>query len=141
MSIPKVAAALVAAAAIGSPSVAFAQEAPPSDAYTVFVYVIVILVLFGALLAVFWVRNAVQGSAWSLADALSEEVDIALMGPAGPQLDAQGKQIIVTVMRASSSRLIALMGMIAILFLFLGFGTFILYRFAIYGTTPGSTRS
>ncbi len=43
-----------------------------------------------------------------------------------------------TEMRASVSRLVALMGMMVILLMFLGFGSFALYEFAVTGSVPDS---
>jgi hypothetical protein len=62
---------------------------------------------------------------WSLADALSEEADITVD-------DANGQPVKKTVLAASTSRLIAFIGTIAILSLYLGFGAIILCE---YGKT------
>jgi hypothetical protein len=80
---------------------------------------------------------------WSLADALSEETEVTFMAPdaAGrltPQTDASGKPVMIVEMRASISRVIALMGMMVILLMFLGFGVFCLYSFALTGRMPES---
>lgn len=72
------------------------------------------------------VRLLKQAPAWSLADALAEEADL---GDAGA-----GK----TVMVASTSRLIAFLGMVAILALFLGFGAFVLWGVAETGRAPAN---
>ncbi|MEB3168881.1 MAG: hypothetical protein VKK97_09140, partial [Synechococcaceae cyanobacterium] len=50
----------------------------------------------------------------------------------------KGPVISVTVMEASSSRLIALAGMVAILFLYVGFGIFSLYTYGITCQMPAS---
>lgn len=55
------------------------------------------------------------------------------------KLDDSGKPIMVTVLRASVSRLIVLMGMIIILLIFIGFGIFSLYSYASTGEMPDST--
>jgi amino acid transporter len=117
-----------------------AQEAaaPPPLLFhpnEVLVWIVIVLVLAFILLALAWLRNAMTKSTWSLADALSEEADVAYFTASGtPQTDTSGKPVTVSEMRASSSRLIALLGAIVILFLFLGFGAFVLYQ---YGTTGG----
>jgi hypothetical protein len=95
---------------------------------------------------------------WSLADALSEEYDITEMkqtldATGKPLLDAAGKPVLevvhdtatgkpqlMTEMRASSSRVIALMGMIVILLMFIGFGIFAIHGFAKTGCMPESTQ-
>ena len=108
-----------------------------------FVYTVIGVIFFCALVTLFVIRAAVSGSKWSLADALSEEADVtAMKGAAGQQepiVDSSGKPMLISELRASSSRLVALMGMLVILFMFLGFGTFALYRFAISGNMPADT--
>jgi hypothetical protein len=55
-----------------------------------------------------------------------------------PRLDTSGKPLMITELRASVSRVVALMGMITILLMFLGFGTFALLSFANTGNMPNS---
>ena len=55
-----------------------------------------------------------------------------------PVYDKEGKPVLAPVLKASSSRVIALMGMLAILFMFIGFGTFALYGFGKVGARPES---
>jgi hypothetical protein len=90
---------------------------PPAPQPFVFV-VVGAVVLLVALLSI---RTALARSpSWSLGDALSEEADLT---------NDQG--VAVTVMRASTSRVIALAGLVVMLCLYLGFGVFILYDFGI----------
>lgn len=134
-------------------TVAWSQATPAADAGAAstwvrpdpwFVYGIILLVLVGSLIAMLMIRSAIVTSGrWSIADALAEETEVTAMKPdangrptAVPQLDAAGKPLTITDMRASISRLIALMGMMAILMIFLGFGAFALYGFAMTGTIP-----
>lgn len=109
----------------------------------VFVYTIIGVVVFGSILAILFIRKSLSTTNWNLGDALSEEVEISLAtnadGKEGEKQDASGKPTMVTVMSASVSRLIALMGMMVILFMFLGFGIFTLYSFAFTGEMPPST--
>lgn len=98
-------------------------------------------ILFGGFLGLFFIKSALSNSKWSLADALSEEastVSLEADGNGGfkPRLDADGKPIMITELRASSSRTIALVGMILILLMFLGFGIFAMYLFAKNGVMP-----
>lgn len=105
-------------------------------------------VFLGAILGILSIRRALPGT-WSLADALSEEVTIT---PATTKktitkdatndsetttyeylLDKEGKPILLPEMRASSSRVIALMGMVVIMLMYIGFGTFALYSFGVTG--------
>lgn len=87
-------------------------------------------------------------ASWTLADALSEDV---LLDPAmkvtttpsaggaadtvvnEPIIDSQGRPVLLPLMKPSSSRVIAFMGMIAILFMFIGFGLVALWGFAQTG--------
>jgi len=64
-------------------------------------------------------------SHWSLGDALSEEVDFTL--PSGSK---------ETRLIASTSRLIALFGLIALLAMYLAVGAIVLRQFAKDGTIP-----
>jgi hypothetical protein len=101
-----------------------------------FVYGVIIVVLVAGLIALLLIRAAVAGSTWSLADALSEDTEVTARLPDGGVMMHESKPVTVVEMRASSSRLIALMGMMAILLMFLGFGAFALFRFAMTGEMP-----
>lgn len=108
---------------------------------TWFTFLIIFLVLVGALVSLLLIRKAVTKSGRRLSDALSEEVTITAMTSDGaggqkPLLTASGSTQTVTVLCASSSRLIALMGLMVILLLFLGFGSLALYQFAGTGQMP-----
>lgn len=133
---------LAAAAPAWSQTATLAADSPGTPAPW-FVYGVIILILAAALIALLMVRAAVAGSRWSMADALSEESEVSAKVKVGAEwqdrLDDQGKPITVVEMRASISRLIALMGTIAILIMFLGFGAFALFRFAMTGEMPKGT--
>ena len=107
------------------------------------IYIIIISIILVPLFTILFLIRALSGSVWTMADALSEEVDITLTkkenGVEIPQYDSSGKPIMVTELRASSSRLVALMGMIVILMMFIGFGVFALFSFAKIGEVPNST--
>lgn len=115
------------------------------------VYSIPFIVLFGSLIAILVIRSSLLPKSWSLADALSEEVPLPIVkkgvakDDAGKEItteefvyDKDGKPVLAPVLKASSSRVIALMGMLAILFMFIGFGTFALYGFGKTGKMPES---
>jgi hypothetical protein len=128
---------------LGASGPAWAQ-APAAPAWASprpwFVYLVILVVLFGTLVSLILIRSALHRSEWSLADALSEETEVtatvvSAAGQKKPLLDGD-KPVTITEMRASTSRLIALMGMMAILLMFLGFGSFSLYSFALTGTMP-----
>ena len=104
-------------------------------------------VLIGSMLAIVLTRNSLR-KGWSLGDALAEEVLLPAYENVSMQVDGKtevskkllcdkdGKPVLIPVLCASSSRLIAFIGMLAILFLFLGFGTFAVYGFGKTGTVP-----
>jgi hypothetical protein len=114
------------------------QAAPglPFQPNDILVWIIIVLVLVSVLLALVWLRNAMTKSTWSLSDALSEEADVAWITADGLKTDATGKPVTMSELRASTSRLIALLGAIVILFLFLGFGAFVLYQYGTTGAMP-----
>jgi hypothetical protein len=127
-----------------APAVPPAPPPPPVPLVAIsptwLVYTVIIVVLIASLVGMRMIQAAVARSNWSLADALSEEVEITWMvknaaGDMEPKLE-NGKPVTISVLRASSSRLIAMMGTMAILFLFLGFGVFSLYHFGLYGSMP-----
>ena len=129
------------AASAASASVAVAWVAPA----TWLLYFVPLVALFGAVIAILVIRSALRASPqWSLADALSEETllpattETTVNGETTRTLDkdADGKPVLVPQMRASSSRVIALMGMVAILFLFIGFGVFALFALGSTGQMP-----
>jgi hypothetical protein len=120
------------AASDGAPTVS-----PPSEAL---VYAVIGIMLAGTLIAFAATKAALAKSNWSLADALSEEADIAfsqkLDGISTARFDDNMKPIMITELCASSSRLIAFAGLIALLMMFMGFGVFVLYFFAMGGGVP-----
>jgi hypothetical protein len=101
----------------------------------------VTLIVLGVLaaLAFMLLVRALAASKWSLNDAISEEITVTLFDADGaPVKDAQGAPQQVTKLGASTSRLIALMGLFAILLLYLGFGAVVLYYFGTgQGAAPG----
>ena len=94
--------------------------------------------------------RSLQHGGWSLANAASEPTTLripldenwtqslgdhkSLQGTGAPK----GPAISLTVMEASSSRLIALAGMVAILFIYVGFGIFSLYTYGVTCQMPAS---
>lgn len=73
----------------------------------------------------------IRASSWSLTDALSEEVELSVLDADGlPKLDANGQPLKATQLKASSSRLIALFGLIGILMSYLGFALVLLVAFS-----------
>lgn len=114
-----------------------------------FLYMVLIVVLFGILFCIGAVKVSLdKHKTWSLANALSEEGDVTAEGTAptagaavgAPPVQSASTKV-VTTLHASSSRLIAFLGSIVILFLFLGFGLVAIYHFATSGTLPSSTSS
>lgn len=97
-------------------------EAPNLD----LVYGIGAAVAVLSLLTLWLIRaRLVRSPGWSLGDALSEEVDLT---------NDQG--VPIRVLRASSSRLIAFAGLMVMLFMYFGFGLFLLYYFGTGQKVP-----
>jgi len=119
---------------------------PPSDFTLNAIPYFVILV---SLLSMLAVRKALP-TTWSIGDALSEPVDFPVMRLSTSDKDENGKPVsepiegsdkkpvMLPKMTASSSRLIAFMGMIVMLIIFIGFSTIAIYGFAKTGTIPDS---
>lgn len=108
-----------------------------------FVYTIIFIILLAIFLVLLMIRNALATTTWSLSDALSEDTEMTAMakdetGLSKPIMNEAGQPTMITEMRASSSRMIALMGMLVIMLLFIGFGVFAMYSFAVNGSVPDS---
>jgi uncharacterized membrane protein (DUF485 family) len=103
----------------------------PPEWLAIVVIVIVLGVALYGLKAIAGVLGD-SNSKWSLADALSEDVELS------DPTDATKK---FTKLVASSSRLIALLGSIAILALYIGFAIVVLWFYARAGVIPDSTGS
>jgi hypothetical protein len=113
-----------------------AEWTPPA---TGFIYTVIAIVLVATIIALVTFAQRLSSSTnWSLADALSEETDLTVSDANNMPYTVNG---VVTELRASSSRVIAFVGMIAILLMFVGFGAFILWGFAITGELPPGASS
>ena len=122
------------------------------------------ITLIGTFVGLLAVRQRLGREGWSLANALSEptrltipidprwsqsqgdkEAETSL--PGGVSLvgsgtaGKEGAPVGLTILEASSSRLIALVGMVVILLMYLGFGVFALYSFGLTCQMPASTAS
>ncbi|MEB3156386.1 MAG: lysozyme [Cyanobacteriota bacterium] len=109
----------------------------------------------GILLAIVLILGLIywrlQHGGWSLANAASEPTTLRIpldanwAQSAGDRKsllgteDPRGPVMALTVMEASSSRLIALAGMVCILFVYIGFAVFALYTFGLTCQMPAST--
>jgi len=125
---------------------ATAQDIPPPlplaagghDSF--FAWTICVVMFLAILFALLTIKSAVSRSGWKLADALSEDVEVSMVQTATGYVpaasDTVGPLIKMTTMRASSSRLIALVGMIAILVLFVGNALYFLFALAQGWTLP-----
>jgi GH24 family phage-related lysozyme (muramidase) len=142
---------------LGATLPAAAQEQLSSDSSLcrsmgptpVLVISIGILMAVAVTLAMLYWR--LQHGGWSLANAVSEPTHLTIplnenwaqsQGDKNSrikELGITGKPTSVTVMEASSSRLIALAGMVAILLIYVGFGVFSLYTYGLTCQMPAST--
>ncbi|MFN9660434.1 MAG: glycoside hydrolase family protein [Cyanobacteriota bacterium] len=122
------------------------------------VYTVTLAVALGAFLSLYLVKRRLTKEGWSLANALSEPVRLAIpvesrwSESGGDQLsiaskgassrkvigDLSGKTENVMLLEASSSRMIATLGGFGILMLYMGFGTFALYSFGLTCQLPTS---
>lgn len=121
-----------------------AQQSCVESSNRYFVYLVFFIVIFGTLLSILVIRKSLPEE-WSLADALSEDVELSAVKEIRetkdgvdtvtrqPLYDDAGKPKVVKEMKASSSRLIALIGMLVILFMYIGFGSLLLLDFGNTG--------
>jgi GH24 family phage-related lysozyme (muramidase) len=118
------------------------------------VYAVCLIVLVGTLGSLVQIRRALKAEGWSLANALSEPTQLTIpvdsrwsqsqgdkaSDPTSAKPDSQSDQPVrITVLEASSSRFIAMVGMAAILLIYLGFGVFSLYTYGLTCQMPAST--
>ena len=126
---------------IGTTGSAFAEtgDIPANTAVSPadwFIYAVILLGLLSSIISMLLIRSALARSQWSLADALSEEAELSERGENG-----ESEPVLIRKLVPSSSRMVALMGTIAILFLFLSFGAFALFHFAKTGKMPEGINS
>lgn len=121
-------------AVTASPAMADASAGQSSG---VFGYIVVTIVAVGTVVGLATIRSSLLTSTWSLADALSEEAEVSLIDDTTkqPVLDA-GKPVLITKLCPSTSRFIAMIGLIAILMLYIGFGLIELQRYGETGALP-----
>lgn len=125
-----------------SPAVPAAWQAPTGWV----LYLMPLVVLFASILAIRRIAIALSASSWSLADTLSEVVMVPVYDSSNtaagatrtPLRDARQEILLTPELHASSSRMIAMMGMVSILFLFLGFGALAMFEFGATGEVPPS---
>jgi hypothetical protein len=114
-----------------------------SEGFAIFIVIISAFLMVGLLVFVLGrLKNA--GDKWSIADALSEEVEVGTTekdpNTKLPIKNNEGNIAMTSEMKASSSRLIALLGLIAILALYVGAGLSVIYEFALNHTVPSGTK-
>ncbi|MFM7514022.1 MAG: glycoside hydrolase family protein [Cyanobium sp.] len=121
------------------------------------VYVLTLIVAMGTFFGLYLVKRRLTKEGWSLANALSEPTRLTIPAElrwtdsGGDQLamgsrsasskvmqDTDGTPVALTLLEASSSRMIATLGSLAILMLYMGFGTFALYSFGLTCQLPAS---
>ncbi len=96
-------------------------------------YILIGVLLLGTTTAILSIRETLTASTWSLAEALTEQVSIAVDDPANP-----GHKLISTTSKSSMSRLIALMGLMAILILYVCIGCACVWSLVQDGKFPDS---
>ena len=156
--LPLALAALVLPAAAQQAQLSGASEACATMPQTA-VALIVLGVLLAVVLSLNQIAQLLKSSRWSLANALSEVIELkvpldaawtASQGdlqaslesrPQGAVSSAAETPTLLRVLEPSSSRLIALVGMVVILLMYVGFGLFALYTFGLTCQMPSSTGS
>ena len=98
-----------------------------------FVYIILVVLIVIIAVALTYIRSSIASIArLSLSQALSEDVQLPVKDADGKQIiGADGKVVLEPTMVSSSSRVIAFMGSVMLLFMFMGFGLFSMLRFAV----------
>jgi hypothetical protein len=96
-------------------------------------YTLIGVAVLGTTAAIISIRDALLHSKWSLAEALSEDVDLSIDDSANP-----GKKLTIARSKSSMSRLIALMGMMAILILYVCIGAACIWSLVQTGKFPDS---
>ena len=105
-----------------------AISAPAPTWVYIMVFVLVVAFLLISLLSV---KGSLKDGGWSLAHALSEEMDGSAVPNPAVEPAAAG-----TVMVGSASRLIAFIGMLVILAFFIGIGLWMLWKLLSTGCVP-----
>jgi len=154
LSAPAVLAQVPAASGVMAPGV---EDALCRTMATPVVYGFTLLVALGTFAGLYLVKRRLTKEGWSLANALSEPTRLTIplewrwTESAGDQASTShaasssrvlrgpdGTPMGVTLMEASSSRMIATLGGLAILMLFMGFGTFALFSFGLTCQLPAA---
>jgi hypothetical protein len=124
---------LALAAVLGLAMLAAAPAAAPPGPTpldpnrTILVISVMLALTVAGLVAILLINSALGKNNWSLANAVSEEVNLPLKDANGAVVMVNGVVVLAPTLVASTSRLIALYGLFAILLLYLGFGAFVLY--------------
>lgn len=96
-------------------------------------YILICVLLLGTTIAILSIRDILSSSTWSLADALSEQTVVTIDDPKNP-----GQKITQSVSKSSMSRLIAMMGMMSILILYVTIGCACVWSLTQTGKFPDS---
>jgi hypothetical protein len=96
-------------------------------------YILICVILLGTTIAILSIRDTLANSTWSLADALTEQTVVTTDDP-----NRAGQKISQTVSKSSMSRLIAMMGMMAILILYVCIGCACVWSLTQEGKFPDS---
>ena len=96
-------------------------------------YILICVLLLGTTTAILSIRDILSTSTWSLADALTEQTVVTVDDPKSP-----GQKITQSVAKSSMSRLIAMMGMMSILILYVTIGCACVWSLTHTGKFPDS---
>jgi hypothetical protein len=96
-------------------------------------YILISVLLLGTTMAILSIRDILAKSDWSLAEALTEQTEVMIDDPAHP-----GQKIVHSTSKSSMSRLIAMMGMMTILILYVCIGCACVWSLMQEGKFPDS---
>lgn len=111
-----------------------------ADAFATLLVKAVAIIMVVALMLIY--KHVKKDQKWAISNALSEDVPVGSIlrgADALPLFDAEGNVRHENVMKASSSRLIALLAAVAIMVLYIGVGLAVLMQFNAKGTVPTGT--
>jgi len=162
--LPLVLVGMIAPGALGQTPLAMGVNTPGlnnPDCRTMdlpMVYTITVIVALGTFMSIYLVKRCLTKEGWSLANALSEPTRLIVpdemrwteslgdkesmaTGAAATRKilrGSDGSPIAMTLLEASSSRMLATLGGLAILMLYMGYGIFALYSFGLTCQMPAT---
>ncbi len=101
-----------------------------------FAWIVVVAVFGATAFSLLTLRRSLLSNNWSLTEALSEPVELTATKADLVDTPAGGSPPKIEKMVASTSRFIAMFGLVAILMMYVGFGLVVLYDYASTSKAP-----